>query len=126
MKNWRRLNKARIDKYKFEQSKVKTQIQANNKDFVERNKYLEQRYRDRETLAKQKRKIIEQELMQKQEISKLRRENQAYNMKREMAIKNDYKNQLIDKLKEKAQKADKIKERVKTATINGGLNMTFS
>lgn len=119
-------NKAIVEKLKVEQLKVHTQIQAINKDFAERNKYLIQKYREKDTVVKQKRRAIEQELMQKQEISKIRKENHAYNMQREIAIKSDYKKQLIEKLKEKAQKADKLKDRVKTATVYGGLNMTVS
>lgn len=119
-------NKAIVEKLKVEQLKVHTQIQAINKDFAERNKYLIQKYREKDTVVKQKRRVIEQELMQKQEISKIRKENHAYNMQREIAIKSDYKKQLIEKLKEKAQKSDKLKDRVKTATVYGGLNMTVS
>lgn len=111
---------------KIDHLKAQTHMQVINREFADRNKYLVQKYKEKDSVVKQKRKAIEQELMQRQEISKLKKENHSFNMQREKAIKNDYKKQLIEKLKEKAQKSDKLKERVKTATVYGGLNMTVS
>lgn len=91
---------------------------------IEKNKYLIQKDQERSNIVKQKRRAIEQELIQRREIKRLKRENQLYNMNRELAIKNDYKNQLIEKLKEKAQKADRANERIKTAATYSALNMT--
>jgi hypothetical protein len=67
----------------------------------------------------------ENEILQRQELHRLRRENQIFNFKREQAIKNDYKAQLIEKLMEKADKANKAKERSKTAAVPSMLNMTM-
>lgn len=80
---------------------------------------------DREHIVKQRKKRREHEIMQRQEMHRLRRENQLYNFKREQAIKNDYKAQLIEKLMEKADKASKAKERSKTAAVPSLLNMTM-
>lgn len=82
------------------------------------------RARERDELLKQKRRALESEVQQRQEIHRLKRENQVYNWKREQAMNNDYKALLIDKLKEKAQKAERAKERSKTAAVPSMLNMT--
>lgn len=117
--------RSKNEKIQQELEKAKMNLRQKDKELADRNKYILRRVRDRDNLLRQKRKAFESEVLQRQEIHRLRRENQVYNYMREQAMKNDYKKQLIDKLKEKSQKADKIRERSKTANTHSLLNMTM-
>ena len=117
--------RAKNEKIQQDLEKAKMNLRQKDKELADRSKYILRRVRDRDHLLRQKRKAFESEIMQRQEIHRLRKENQAYNYMREQAMKNDYKKQLIEKLKEKAQKAEKVKERSKTAYTHSLLNMTM-
>ena len=82
--------------------------------------------KDKEKQINQRKKDRDSGIMQRQELHRLRRQNQLYNYKREQAIKNDYKSQLMDKLKEKAKQADQAKQRSKTVAGHSMLNMTMN
>lgn len=97
----RRRKKEYFEKTRDEQFRVQSLLQTRNKELAERNKHLIQKVKDKDMVAKKKNKAMEQDMMIRHEINRLKRENQLYNMKREQAIIGDYKKQLIKKLKEK-------------------------
>jgi hypothetical protein len=108
-----------------QQQRAKMLLQSENRKNVDRQKYIMQRLRQKESMLKDKDKMTEEQFMQRKEIQRLRRENQLFNFQREKMLSQDYKKRLMDKLQDKAFKAEKIKERSKTAASTSGfLNMT--
>ena len=114
----------KYEKLRQEQEKAKMILKQNEREMHERNKYIMKRVKERDHVISEKRKMLDTEAMQRREQQRLRRENQMFNYKREIAIKNDYKAQLMDKIMEKAQKAQRAKERSKTAGVPSALNLT--
>lgn len=108
----RKMKNKQLEKLRDERLRDGNRTQGHDRDMSERNKYLIQRFKDQNNMLMQKKKVLELEMAQRQEIKRLKKENQLYNFQREQAIKNDYKRQLIDRLKMKAEKAN---YRTKTA-----------
>lgn len=88
----------------------------------QKNKDIMKRIQDKNRPLSFKR-VHDSDLEVKKENQRLRRENQLLNYRREVAMKDTYKSQLIDQLIEKKERADKAKERSKTAGIPNGLNI---
>ena len=91
---------------------------------MERNRLIMRRVREKNLSMTENKKALETEHELKKEMQRLRRENQMYNFKREQAMKNDYKAQLMEELLMKKQRGEKAKERSKTAGIPSALNLT--
>lgn len=98
-------------------------LKQRDRDLLERNKKIMKWVNEKDNIIKQRKKLLEHEVVQKHEIQKLKREHQMFNFRREQAMMKDYKLALMEKLQEKAKKANMAKERSKTA--GSMLNMTM-
>ncbi|CAI2366849.1 unnamed protein product [Moneuplotes crassus] len=117
--NMRRMHQAKLAK---DNERFNMNIRQRDLDLQHKNKLLMKRIKEKAKIGSHKHQDDEYEV--KRENVRLRRENQMINYKREMALENNYKAQLIDQLLEKKERAAKARERSKTAGIPNSLNLS--
>lgn len=117
--NIRRMQQAKIAK---DNERFMMNIRQRDLDLQQKNKLLMKRIKEKAKIGPPRYQDDDYEV--KRENARLRRENQMINYKREMALENNYKAQLIDQLLEKKERAAKVRERSKTAGIPNALNLS--